>query len=62
MNVWIGSLRVSLYDDYLKDVKRDTLIEEQKRYLAGLASEESITEAMSKLYDMLHPQKKQTKK
>ena len=58
MNVWIGERRVSISDEYLRRVKRETLIKEQVRSLRGVASEEESASAMGKLYDTLHPRKK----
>ena len=58
MNVWIGERRGSISDEYLRRVKRETLIKEQVRSLRGVASEEEIASAMGKLYDTLHPRKK----
>ena len=56
MNVWIGERRVSISDEYLRRVKRETLIKEQVRSLRGVASEEEIASAMGKLYDTLEGQ------
>ncbi len=62
MNIWIQGKRVSISDEYLQHVRRDTLIQEQVRYLSGIASEADIAEAMGKVYDALHPKKKQAQK
>lgn len=62
MNIWIRGRRVSISNEYLQHVRRDTLIREQVRYLSGIASEADIAEAMGKAYDALHPPKKRTQK
>ena len=46
MNIWIRGRRISVSDEYLQHVRRDTLIREQVRYLSGIASEADIAEAM----------------
>lgn len=62
MDVQIKGRRVSISDRYLQNVKRDDFIEEQTKMLGWIAPQKELEKALGKVYDTVHPPKKDNTK
>lgn len=62
MDAQIKGRRVSISDRYLQNAKRDDFIEEQTKALGWLAPQKELEKALGKVYDTVHPPKRNNTK
>lgn len=62
MDVQIEGRRVSINDRYLQNVKREDFINEQAKVLGWIAPQKELEKILGKVYDTVHPPKKESTK
>ena len=58
MDVQSKGRRASISDRYLQNAKRDDFIKEQTKALGWLAPQKELEKILGKVYDTVHPPKK----
>lgn len=62
MDVQIKGRRISISDRYLQNAQRDDFINEQAKVLGWLAPQKELEKILGKVYDTVHPPKKDNTK